>query len=849
MMPKKLLLYNKKRDFKVTSEPPGKVARSESGFSYLIQKHEATRLHYDFRIELDGVLKSWAVTRGPSFDPADKRLAVEVEDHPLHYGSFEGIIPKGEYGGGTVMLWDRGTWEPIGNPHEGLKKGHLSFILHGERLKGEWSLLLIRGKNEKRRNWLLVKKTDKFAKPGDNDKFLLKNDSSIGSKRKMADIAAAKITTAKIKKAKPPKPKFAKKIKSKLPDFIEPQLATLSDAMPTGSSWVHEVKFDGYRVQAHIENGAVKMITRNGKDWTDKFHTLADELSKLDDSLIIDGEIVALDKTGNSSFMELQQALSDENDINLQYYAFDLLHFNEKDLRPLPLVERKERLKQIIEGADLNNIYFSEHFFSDDGGFYKQACSLNLEGVISKLADEPYTSGRSKSWLKSKCHQRQEFVIGGYTLQNNATKNLGALLVGVYEGEAFKYCGRVGTGFNNKTSMLLLKKLKKLKQQNCPFTEPPKSKNRYGIIWVKPKSGGTWVKPELVCEVEFGEWTRDNILRHPSFQGLREDKKPKQIKHEIAVSAQKIIHPEGNLKSNKSESVNIKSINITHPGRIVYPALEITKQALAEYYVGIEDLIMPHLVNRPLSILRCQEGFGGACFFQRHLTHGHIDKNIKEIELKTKEGQRHPFLTVDNIKGVITLVQMGVLEIHPWGSTADDLDKPDRVIFDLDPDLEVEWQKVIDGAFEIKQRMDEFGLESFVKTTGGKGLHVVVPMKPKYSWQTISDFTKAIAESMENDNPEVYIANMSKNKRYGKIFIDYHRNKRSATAVSAYSSRAREQATVSMPIAWKTLNKKLDPQKFNILISNKKISDPWNGFFKSTQTINPKILKHLQIKY
>ncbi len=855
-MPKKALLakYNAKRDFKKTAEPSGKLKRSKAGNSYLIQKHAATRLHYDFRLELDDVLKSWAVTRGPSLDPHDRRLAVEVEDHPVAYGTFEGIIPKGQYGGGTVMMWDTGTWEPIGDPHKMLAKGHLSFKLQGKRLKGEWALIRMkpRPQDKGRNNWLLIKKEDEYSKFGDNDKLLAKENFSIVSKRSMEKIAAQKTKTWQSNRAEDTSAEEPKKLKKKalkapslklkgkkLPDFVPPQLATLSDSMPQGDKWVHEVKFDGYRTQARIEVGKVKMLTRTGLNWTSKFSALAKELKKLNvQTALLDGEIVAIGETGNSSFMELQKALKDEKDEELQYYVFDILHLNGEDLMPLPLLERKERLKELLAQKKLHNIFYSEHFASDGQNFYQQACKLHLEGVISKRVDEPYRKGRGREWLKSKCHQRQEFVIGGYTLPSNGMAGIGALLLGYYEDGKLIYASKCGTGYDSETSRLLRKKLEKLEQKQCSFER------------VTPigRRGARWVKPILVCEIEFTEWTDEGSLRHPSFQGLREDKPAKSVKRDHAIDPKGVkVRPPVHASRIKSENkiLEIAGIKISHPERVVFPKPGYTKGDLAEYYAKVADYILPYIENRLLSGIRCQDNVNGACFFQRHAG-THNSPHFQGLKVKG-HGDNEPYMAIKDIKGLISLAQIGVVEIHPWGSTVKDVYKPDRIIFDFDPDSGLDWKHVVAAAAELRERMTELGFESFLKTTGGKGLHVTVPFKPKYEWDVMKPWAKAVAESMVKDSPSKYTANMSKAGRKGKIFIDYLRNGLTATAVAAYSARARELATVAMPIAWKDLNIKLDPKKYDIktvpeILARQK-SDPWKNFYTSKQVMTASILK------
>lgn len=818
--------YNAKRDFKQTAEPAGKVAKGNTQ-RYLIQKHAATRLHYDFRIELDGVLKSWAVTRGPSLDPNDKRLAVEVEDHPLDYGDFEGTIPAGQYGGGTVMLWDTGTWEPIDDPHKGLAAGNLKFRLHGERLKGEWVLVRIRGrKGEKRTNWLLIKHADAESIEGDGEKLLERFNTSIKTKRTMDAITADKAAVWQSKPAAKKASVKAKTVSKKtaFPGFIAPQLATLVTAMPAGDKWVHEVKFDGYRIQAHIKQGKVKLFTRSGLNWTNKFPTLAASLAHLPcENGVLDGEVVAVNSEGVSSFKALQNALTDEDDSELQYYAFDLLHRDGTDLTREKLTARKASLAELLEKPP-ERIFYSDHFASEGSEFLTHACKLNLEGVISKLADGVYQKGRSKSWVKSKCSKRQEFVIAGYTLPSKG-KGIGALIIGFYEGGELHYAGRVGTGFTTALSLSLREKLEKLRSKTSSFAVPLSGLNKKGVIYVKP---------QLVCEVQYAEWTDTGVLRHPSFQGLREDKPAAQVGRDKAAP----VHV-----ASKKTGDSFHSVKISSPDKIMYPDDGITKGMLAEYYAGIADYILPHIAERPLSVIRCTSGIIKACFFQRHNTLKGV--NIFDVKLPEKP-KEPPYLMIKDAKGLMSLVQMGVVEMHSWNSHAKKVTLPDQIIFDLDPDSAVGWDEVVEAAFEVKARMEAMGLKSFVKTTGGKGLHVVIPLTPKLEWDVIKPFTKSIAIAMEKDNPKKYISTMSKAKRKGKIFIDYLRNDETSTAIAPFAARARAGATVSTPITWEELKKGVNPHDFTILSVPARLKklkrDPWEGFFATKQAIAKKFL-------
>lgn len=850
-----LAKYRAKRDFKKTREPEGIVKKSK-GFSYLIQKHEASHLHYDFRLELDGALKSWAVPKGPSLDPADKRLAMQVEDHPVAYGTFEGIIPKGEYGGGTVMLWDRGTWEPVGDAQQGLEKGKLVFKLHGERLKGEWTLVRSFRREGKGNGWLLIKHRDEEVVEGDGGSFVQENATSIITGRTMEEIAADQNAVWKNKhEVKQPKKKTATKPKgkpAKMPKFTPPQLATLTTTMPKSPDWVHELKFDGYRMIAHINAGEVKIFSRNGKDWTAAFQSIADILAELPvKNAIIDGELVVVNAQGKSDFSELKDALSEGKTNRFQYYVFDLLHLNGKNLTALPLLARKEQLLGVLQSrpksAHNKRVIYSEHFTDENHQLFQHVCGLQLEGLISKRADAPYYSGRSKIWLKTKCQKRQEFVIGGFTLSSvNKDIGLGSLLLGYYDGKNLEYAGRVGTGFDRKTSMSLRKMLDKLRQKE----------SAYIAVSQEGKRGAIWVKPQLVAEVEFTEWTPDGHLRHPSFKGLREDKSAREIIREKAVPLKAVIKESKKemrktapVKKAPRKPVEVAGITISHPDRVIYPDAGITKLQLAEYYAAIAKHLLPYVANRPLSMLRCPEGSGEPCFFQRHVGFGH-SPHLYEVDVSVKKTERD-YVMIKDIKGLITLAQWGVIELHPWQCTAKNLDKPNQMIFDLDPDPGVSFPALIKAAKEIRKRLSDLRLKSFLKTTGGKGLHVVVPMTPSYAFPAIKAFARAIAQSMENDHPELYIATMSKEKRKGKIFIDYLRNDVTSTAVAPFSARARTGATVATPLAWEELKSTLKPSSFTIDTIPKRLSklkkDPWADFGKTHQKIPREIFKVLKI--
>jgi len=835
-----LQTYRQKRNFTSTTEPKGKKS-SKVGHSFVIQKHDATRLHYDFRLELDGVLKSWAVTKGPSLNPLDKRLAVHVEDHPLEYGGFEGTIPKGEYGGGTVIVWDRGTWTPIGDAHKGYAKGHLEFELHGEKLGGHWHLVRMHGKpGEKRENWLLIKGEDDAARPSGAPDILVERPESVKTGRQLADVAgedpgwssktgkiekktasAKKVASrAKAKAAPEPEPpavpdpstvKGAKK--APLPAFVEPALATLTAAPPAGERWIHEIKFDGYRLQARIEAGRIKLLTRSGLDWTKKFgREIVEAFQALPaGNALIDGELVVESGTGASDFSALQADLSEGRTDRFAFYAFDLLYLDGYDLRALPLTTRKEMLEKLLAGAPAM-IRYSGHFDDDGGLVLRHACRLSLEGVISKLADAPYRSGRGKSWVKSKCSARQEFVIGGYVPSSTSRTAIGSLVLGVYDGDKLDHVGRVGTGFSGAVARELFGRLDRMRVPKSPFDEP---------LTAEEARQARFVRPDLVAEVEFRGWTGDGHLRHASFRGLREDKDAREIVRETSTRAKSVPKPPR------------RTVKLTHPDRVYWPDEGITKEGLADYYTDVWRHIAPFIVGRPLALLRCPTGITGQSFFQKHAWKG-LNSNIVTVKDPTDTADEEPLIAINDLDGLIGLVQAAVLEIHPWGSTITDWEKPDTIIMDLDPGEGVSWETVIAGANEVRERLEKAGLAAFVKTSGGKGLHVVAPLTPKAQWPAVKAFTKTMADAMAADSPDKYVSTITKSKRTGKILIDYLRNQRGMTAVAPYSTRARPGAAVSMPLAWGELSPAIGPAYFTVLNAPTRLasleSDPWKDF-------------------
>ncbi|QFY60689.1 DNA ligase D [Rhizobium grahamii] len=820
--------YQAKRNFKVSPEPRGArkpAAATDNVLSFVVQKHDATRLHYDFRLEMDGVLKSWAVTRGPSLNPDEKRLAVHVEDHPLEYGDFEGIIPKGQYGGGTVIVWDRGTWAPHGDIHKAYKKGHIEFDLDGEKLKGRWHLVRMHGKpGESRENWLLIKAEDEEARhKGD---ILKQRPESAKTGRKIEQVAKNPDATWNSRpngKAETTDKPAAKRVssfkrgwpdgahKAEMPDFVEPELAKLKASPPGGEGWIHEIKFDGYRLQIRIENGHVVMLTRNGLDWTEKFgEPILKAFAKLPlKTAILDGELVVEQANGASDFSALQSDLSEGRSDRFKFYAFDLLYLDGHDIREAKLLDRKRVLETLIAEDD-ELLRFSMHFSEKGSVVLEHARNLALEGIISKREDSAYTSGRSGDWVKSKCSKRQELVIGGYVPSTATKQAIGSLAMGYYEGGKLMHAGRVGTGYSVTLAQSLYEDLSKIEQKKSPFDNALSADERRGLVYVKPK---------LVAEIEFQAWSSDHKLRHAAFRGLRDDKPAGEVTLEADTKP--------TIETPQSD------VSLTHPDRIYWPDEGVTKQGLADYYAQVWQFIRPFVVQRPLALLRCPDGIGGQKFFQKHAWKG-MNAHIEQIvDPKDRGGEK--LLRIADFDGLVALVQSAVLEIHPWGSTTANWEKPDIITMDLDPADDVSWGEVIAAAQELKQRLEASGLAAFVKTSGGKGLHVVTPLAPKANWVQVKAFAKALADSMSKDSPDKYLATATKAKRNGKIFVDYLRNGRGNTAVAAYSPRARKGAPVSMPLGWEELTDDIGPAYFTIANSPIRLqtlrTDPWAGFF------------------
>jgi len=831
-----LTTYRQKRRFDKTPEPRGgkaKPAKAKRDLAFVIQKHDATRLHYDLRLELDGVMKSWAVPKGPSLDPSVKRLAVHVEDHPIEYNTFEGVIPQGEYGGGPVLLWDRGRWIPEEDPREGYREGRLKFSLEGEKLHGSWALVRTKAFQGKKEQWLLIKHKDDAAKRGAAAEIVEKRPESVVSKRSIEEIGPSR--------RRPPSkdPKSLPGARAaRLPAELLPELATLVDEAPEGPDWFHEIKYDGYRLLARIANGKARLYTRRGNDWTSKFGSLAAEIAKLPvREAWIDGEVVAAGPHGVTSFGALQEALGSAGGTDgLVYYAFDLPYLDGHDLTQVPLVQRKAALSKAI-GKGRGRVRYSDHVEGRGEAFFDRACGQGLEGIVSKRAASVYRPGqRGRDWLKVKCVQTRELVVVGYTDPKGSRTGLGALVLAEAAGLGqMRHVGRVGTGFDEKTLADLTKRLSKLETAKPPVSPAPKGAAARGVHWVKPK---------LVAEVAFTEKTRDGILRHPIFRGLREDKTPRETAGEAKGTELEAVEAsvaKTAKKASKGGTTEIEGVRLTNPDKVLYPGTTITKRVLAEYYVQVQERLMPYLEDRPLTLVRCPEGFDKFCFFQKHMT-GDVPEGLTPIALdegpagKKKEAQ---YFYARSIRGVLELVQLGALELHVWGSRAAKVEYPDLMIFDVDPDVGLAWDRVIEACATMRSRLDELGLKSWLKTTGGKGLHVCVPLAKRQDWDEVKAFSKALAEDMVAREPGKYTANPLKVKRKGRIFLDYLRNGRGATAVAAWSSRARRGAPVSMPLAWKELDASLQPGDWTVESSPSRLrgKDPWADFYACRQSI------------
>jgi len=814
-MAERLQRYREMRDFSITPEPSGRASRRRGTrkakpLRYYIQRHAASRLHYDFRLELEGVLKSWAVPKGPSFNPADKRLAVQTEDHPLEYGEFEGVIPEKQYGAGEVLLWDRGVWTPEDpDPVRALRSGRLHFRLDGKKLRGSWVLTRTRGAEDKPQ-WLLIKRNDEEADP---------------------DLDITRERPESVKKAPA---RSARATSADLPQFIAPMLATLVTGPPAtknAGEWVYEVKHDGYRMLARFdEKGAVRIFTRSGNDWTGKLPSLASALERLRlKSSWLDGEIVVPAADGRSSFQALQNAFDAGRDAEIVYFLFDAPFISGRDLRRLSLSERKKRLRKLLKDSKSipKSIRFSEDLKGTAAEVLEQACRLGLEGLIGKEADSVYASGRSKSWIKLKCRQRQDFVIGGYTPPGGSRAGFGALLVGLYDAQGrLRFTGKVGTGFDERLLGSLTRRFAKLKRPDPPFVDPPREK------------GVQWLRPTLVAEVAYTERTNEGILRQASFIGLREDLPAKNVHEERAVP------------SPKDEEIDntVLGVKISHPERLIWPELGIRKLDLARYVEGLGEWLLPHLKNRPLSLVRCPDGVAGECFYQRHLTMAARPGSLQTV--KRERSSKGAYIYAATLDAVVSAVQNGAVEFHTWGATVPDIKHPDRITMDLDPDEALPWKSLVEATLLTRKLLEGLGLKSFLKTTGGKGLHVVAPIEPTLEWDEVKAFTQRIAQTLVKARPDLFTARIAKARRPNKVFADYLRNSETASAVAAYSPRARPNAGVSVPLEWSELEPGEDLRlRFNVRNVTRRLAelkrDPWTEYWKTRQAITQKMKKSL----
>jgi bifunctional non-homologous end joining protein LigD len=869
--------YRRKRNFLRTPEPAGKFSRAAGanvGSIFVIQKHAATRLHYDFRLELDGTLKSWAVPKGPSLDPEQKRLAVHVEDHPLDYANFEGIIPAKQYGAGTVLIWDRGIWYPDGDPHEGYRKGLLKFHLEGEKLHGGWTLVRMhrRGDDEKD-NWLLIKERDAEARRGKAGEIVVSLTDSVASGRDLSAVArdqpslwesnraqvvrgqgkaAGRRSTGSSARAAQhsllSSSSLPGAVKSVCPDWIAPQLASLAERMPAGDRWLHELKYDGYRIVSRLRDGQVRFFTRNRHDWTEKLRPQAEALAALGATdAWLDGEVVVMTQEGKTDFQALQNAFDLRSAAHIVYCLFDVMYLNGYDVRGVPLVERKRLLASLFDGGSPGSLLrYSDHIAGDGRQAFGEACRRGLEGLMVKQADSVYRSGRGRSWLKVKCGHQQEFVIGGFTDPSGSRRGFGALFLGVYEQDKLIYAGKVGTGFSDISLHEIHDKLVALEQARSPFVNPPTGYDA---------RGAHWVKPTLVAEVRFAEWTNEGILRQPSFQGLRYDKsakaigreEPKRSKVEERQVRQADTGKSARSMKGGSEERPVGAARLSHPARVLFPDIGLTKEGLARYYEQVADWIVPHLKGRPLTLVRCPQGYQ-ECFYQKHVNET-VPKAIGRVKIEEK-GESETYMTADSLEAILGLVQMGVLELHTWGATRDRLDRPDRLTFDLDPDPSVPWTQVIEAAQLTRTLLDELGLVSFVKTTGGKGLHIVTPIQRTHSWEEAKTFSKTVAEHLARTIPQRFTAHMAKRARKGKIFIDYLRNTRGATAIAAYSTRAKPGAPVSVPLSWGELSIELSSDHFTVATVPARLrglrDDPWAGYESVKQRLTGRMAERLR---
>ncbi len=798
----RLQKYRDKRDFAKTAEPQGKAEHKTEALRFVVQHHLARRDHYDFRLEWEGTLLSWAVPKGPSYNPSDKRLAVRVEDHPIEYKDFEGTIPKGEYGGGTVMLWDEGTWEPHMDIDKGFKEGSLKFTLYGTRLKGNWALAQVRNKeDDDKENWLLIKEKDDYALP---DSGIEKYNTSIRTGRTMEEIEEGR---------------EAGGLHNPF-EHTGVQLAKLVARAPEGGDWVYELKYDGYRILAYIECGTVRLMTRNNLDYTGRFSPVADALRTWAKgrAMVLDGEMAVADESGRTDFQALQQYIRNPEGKNLTYIVFDLLALDGQDMRGLPLAERKKQLEYLMSDAP-ENLRYSRHIEGSGKDCFEAACRMGMEGIVGKKASSGYQGTRNGDWIKIKCDNRQEFVVGGYTISDKAVREVSALLLGTYEGDKLVYAGRAGSGLTEHGAAGLIKDFEKLVIKESPFVKPPKPRAGEKILWLRP---------ERVAEVRFAERTADGLLRQASFKGMRTDKNPRDVAAE--KPEEEDLNKEEKMENGKDGGTMVGGIKISNPDKVMFEEGGITKADVARYYEKISGRMLPYIKGRILSIVRCPQGVGEACFFKKHPDNS--AKGIVPVEVTGGEGGEGTYFYIESKEGLVAEAQMGTLEFHTWGSRADKLETPDIMVFDLDPDEGMDIGQIRQGVRDIKEILTGLRLKAYLKTSGGKGYHVVVPIRKEMSWEEFHDFAKGVAQVMENRWPQKYTSNVRKERRKGRIFIDWMRNGRGATSIAPYSLRARQGAKVSMPISWEELDA-IVPDGIDMMEALRRAvrSDPWKDFF------------------
>jgi bifunctional non-homologous end joining protein LigD len=881
-----LKTYRAKRRFDETPEPSGGGSANESERAFVVQKHWASRLHYDFRLELEGTMKSWAVPKGPSYDPHDKRLAMPTEDHPIAYNRFEGTIPAGNYGAGKVIIWDKGTWVPLEDPHKGFRDGKLKFELRGHKLQGHWTLVRTKGRGSSDRDaWLLIKERDGFARPASEYSVVDEKADSVKDLEDRPAAVAAQDTPARDEPAPSGPPAAA--VRAKLPAELQPQLATLAAHPPQNESrWIYEIKFDGYRMLARAEAGKVRLVTRNGNDWTSKLRQLRESLEAMDlPDGWYDGEIIMPGKESPSDFQALQGAFDSARTADIVYYLFDLPFCAGYDLRPVPLEERRAVLRRIVDRKPQPNVRFSEVFEARGAEVLASACKLGLEGVIAKRRDAPYVTRRSADWLKLKCQQRQEFVIGGFTDPKGARTGIGSLLLGIHDAQGrLQYAGNVGTGFNEQTLQDLRKRLDAIAADKSPFTAGT------GI----PRNAH-WVEPELMAEVAFGEWTREGRIRHSVFHGLRADKPAKKITREVAKeppvspssrspssssrpssSSSPAPSPssprrrgspastggrpkasDSRLRGNDDARANDdargndaaaialpSSLRVSHPERVVDEQSGITKIDLVRYYALVAPLMMVHLRNRPIAMVRAPDGISGQLFFQKHLDRYKMP-GVAQLDPAIFPG--HPaMLEIARPEGLLSAAQMNVIEFHTWNAVAKKAGTPDRMVFDVDPGEGVEWPQIQEAAVLVRTFLEELGLPVWLKTSGGKGLHLVVPIKPKHDWDTVKDFSQAVVAHMARTIPQRFVAKSGAKNRVGKIFIDYLRNGFGATTACAWSARSRPGLGISVPVHWDELKSLKGGAHWTVARVHERLDEgnaPWDGYAKSAAALDPAMKK------